>query len=117
MQNLKHNIKKGDVWLFENINAIGSMQKGVRPHAVVTQVTEKTVSVAPCSSSKKRKGQKFSIEIEPTKNNGLDSVSYVVLTQSFTADPSLFEGKKKIGHLDEFDILRIQAEFVKYVTE
>jgi len=55
MPKIEHkNIKKGDVWLIENISAIGHMQNGKRPHVVVTQVTGETVTVAPCTSVQKK---------------------------------------------------------------
>ena len=116
MQKTKHkNIRKGDVWLIDNVNAIGHMQKGIRPHVVVTQVTGETVTVAPCTSVQKKVHQKYVLEILPTENNGLTTVSFVLLSQSFAADISLLQ--EKIGHLDENEIARIQLEYVKYVTD
>ena len=108
-------IEKGDVWVVENPNTIGHIQNGVRPHVVVTQVTGETVTVAPCTSSKSRIGQKYVIKINPTKENGLTMISFVLLSQSFAADISLLQ--KKLGHLDQNEILKIQLEYVKYVTE
>lgn len=116
MQNTIHKkIQKGDVWIVENINAIGSMQSGVRPHVVVTQITGDTVTLAPCTSVKKKIHQKYVIEIIPTKENGLTTTSFILLSQSFAADISLLQ--KKIGHLDKNEIIRIQLEYVKYVTD
>ena len=116
MQKTKHkDIQKGDVWLIDNANAVGHMQKGTRPHVVVTQVTGETVTVAPCSSVQKKVYQKYVVEILPTENNGLTMVSFVLLYQSFAADASLLQ--EKIGHLDENEIARIQLEYVKYVTD
>ncbi len=112
---VRKNIQKGDVWLIENTDAIGHMQTGTRPHVIVTQVTGETVTVAPCTSATKRIHQKYVVEISPTKNNGLHKVSYVLLFQSFAADVSLLA--KKIGHLDQNEIARIQLEYVKYVTD
>ena len=108
------NIKKGDVWIIENTNAVGHMQNGKRPHVVVTQVTGETVTVAPCTSVQKTH-QKYTVEILPTEENGLDTTSFVLLAQSFAADVSLLQ--KKIGHLDQNEIARIQLEYVKYVTD
>ena len=108
-------IQKGDVWVVENINASGHMQSGIRPHVVVTQVTGETVTIAPCTSVGKKIHQKYTVEILPTKENGLTVVSFVLLAQSFAADSSLLE--KKIGHLDKNEIARIQLEYVKYVTD
>ena|SRR3989338_6735371 len=116
MQKTKHkNIQKGDIWLIDNVNATGHMQKGIRPHVVVTQVTGETVTVAPCTSVQKKVHQKYVLEILPTENNGLTTVSFVLLSQSFAADISLLQ--EKIGHLDENEIARIQLEYVKYVTD
>lgn len=108
-------IQKGDVWLVENINALGHMQSGIRPHVIVTQITGETVTIAPCTSVAKKAHQKYVVEILPTKENGLTAVSFVLLAQSFAADISLLE--KKIGHLDQNEIARIQLEYVKYVTD
>jgi len=116
MQKTAHkNIQKGDVWLIENIDAVGHMQNGIRPHVVVTQVTGETVMVAPCTSISKKVHQKYVVEILPTKENGLHAISFVLLSQSFAADVSLLE--KKIGRLDQNEIVRIQLEYVKYVTD
>lgn len=109
------NIQKGDVWLIDNANAIGHMQKGIRPHVVVTQVTGETVTVAPCTSVQKKARQKYVLEILPTEHNGLTMISFVLLSQSFAADISLL--REKIGHLDENEIARIQLEYVRYVTD
>ena len=55
------------------------------------------------------------MKTSPTKDNGLHTVSFILLSQSFAADISLLE--KKIGHLDQNEIARIQLEYVKYVTD
>ena len=114
MQNKEHKkIKKGDIWIITNPSAVGHMQKGLRPHVVVTQVTGDTVTVAPCTSIEKH--LKYVIEVKPTKTNGLNKKSFVLLSQSFAADISLLVAK--LGQLDENDIVRIQFEYVKYVTD
>ena len=116
MQKTGHrDIKKGDVWLIDNVNAVGHMQKGIRPHVVVTQVTGETVTVAPCTSAKKKTNQKYVVQILPTGNNGLTMVSFILLAQSFAADVSLLQ--EKIGSLDENEISRIQLEYVRYVND
>lgn len=55
------------------------------------------------------------MEVEPTKSNGLTMHSFIILSQSFAADVSLLQ--KKLGHLDQNEIVRIQLEYVKYVTD
>ncbi len=114
MQSSVHKrIQKGDVWIVTNFDAIGHVQNGIRPHVIVTQVTGNTVTVAPCTAVEKH--LKYVIEVQPTKENGLDRRSFVLLAQSFAADISLLQ--KRIGHLDENDIIRIQLEYVRYVTD
>lgn len=116
MQKTTHKIiKKGDIWVVENTNAVGHIQNGIRPHVIVTQITGETVTVAPCTSSKGRIDQKYAIEIAPTEVNGLSRTSFVLIAQSFAADISLLQ--KKLGHLDQNEIARIQLEYVKYVTD
>jgi mRNA-degrading endonuclease toxin of MazEF toxin-antitoxin module len=115
MQNTAHKtVKKGDVWLVENMNAAGYVQNGIRPHVIVTQVTGETVTVAPCTS-KNKSHRKYVIEISPTADNGFNVTSFVLLAQSFAADLTFLQ--KKIGHLDQNEINRIQLEYVKYVTD
>lgn len=115
MQKTEHkNINKGDVWIIENINVVGHIQNGKRPHVVVTQVTGETVTVAPCTS-KNKFHRKYIVELSPSKENGLDTTSFVLLAQSFAADISLLQ--KKIGHLSENEITKIQLEYVRYVTD
>ena len=78
MQKTKHKvIRKGDVWIVDNANAVGHMQKGLRPHVVVTQVTGETVTVAPCTSAPKKNHQ-YVLKILPTEQNGLTMISYVL---------------------------------------
>lgn len=106
-------IKKGDVFVLDNIAASGHVQKGVRPHVVVTQVTGDTVTLAPCTST--LKNRKYSVKITPSDHNGLTKLSFVLIAQSFAADTASL--RQKIGTLDANDVLRIQLEYVKYVTD
>jgi len=115
MPNTRHKkIQKGDVYYVENSGAIGHIQNGIRPHVIVTQVTGETVTVAPCTS-KRKLHRKYVVEILPTSENGLKVTSFVLLSQSFAADVSFLQNK--IGHLDQNEIIRIQLEYVKYVTD
>ena len=113
MQKIIPKIKKGDVYVLDNIGAVGHAQKGVRPHVVVTQVTGSTVTLAPCTTTSKIR--QYSVKIAPNTHNGLTKSSFVLIAQSFAADTSLLT--HKVGTLDLADILRIQLEYVKYVTD
>lgn len=113
MQKNVPKIRKGDIFVIDNISAEGHEQKGIRPHVVVTQVTEGTVSVAPCTTSSKIK--KYSVLLLPDEQNHLFKKSYVLIAQAFAVDLSFLT--EKIGHLDETDIFRIQIEYIKYITD
>ena len=113
MQKTVPKIKKGDIYVLVHSGAFGHEQKGTRPHVVVTQVTGGTVTIAPCTTTKKNR--KYTVEIQPDKENHLDKVSFVLISQAFASDTSGLG--KKVGHLTLSDILRIQLEYVKYVTD
>ena len=113
MKKIEHKIIKGDIFVLSNPEAFGHEQKGVRPHVVVTQVTGKTVTIAPFTTSANVK--KYSVKISPDDNNHLTSISYVLISQAFVSDISLL--KNKVGNLKSEDILKVQLEYVKYVTD
>jgi mRNA-degrading endonuclease toxin of MazEF toxin-antitoxin module len=108
-----HKIEKGEIYIIAHIEAFGHEQRGIGPHVVVTQVTLGTVTVAPCRTSTKIK--QYTVEIQPDAKNKLDRKSFVLIAQAFATDTSLLS--KKIGNLDATDMLRIQLEYVKYVTD
>lgn len=113
MRKIVPKIKKGDVFVLDNVGAVGHVQKGVRPHVVVTQVAGQTVTIAPCTTTKKPRP--YSVVIQPNAINGLTTPSTVLIAQSFATDISLLT--HKIGSLEPTDVLRIQIEYVKYVTD
>lgn len=106
-------IQKGDIFILFNLDAFGHEQKGVRPHVVVTQVTGGTVTVAPCTTSVKKR--KYIVEIKPDNVNHLDQISFILISQAFASDTSLLQ--TKVGTLTELDMMRVQIEYVKYVTD
>jgi mRNA-degrading endonuclease toxin of MazEF toxin-antitoxin module len=106
-------VKKGDIFVVDNSGADGHVQKGVRPHVVVTQVTGGTVTVAPCTST--TKPRPYAVKIQPDAGNHLKKTSFVLIAQAFAADTSFLT--TKIGTLTESDVMRIQLEYVKYVTD
>jgi len=113
MKKTELKIHKGDIFILENLDAFGYEQKGNRPHVIVTQVTGNTVTIAPCTTSNNIK--KYSVKINPDKENHLDKISYVLISQAFASDISML--KNKLGSLSREDVLKIQLEYVKYVTD
>jgi mRNA-degrading endonuclease toxin of MazEF toxin-antitoxin module len=59
--------------------------------------------------------KKYSVKINPDKENHLDKISYVLISQAFASDISML--KNKLGSLSREDVLKIQLEYVKYVTD
>ncbi len=113
MKKIEHKINKGDIFVLNNLGAYGHEQKGARPHVIVTQITGETVTIAPFTTSTKIK--KYSVKISPDEVNHLTSISYVLISQAFASDISLLSDR--IGSLKKEDMLRIQLEYVKYVTD
>jgi mRNA interferase MazF len=106
--------KKGDIHLFENINAEGFVQKGMRPHLVVVSVVKNIATLAPLTSSAKRTTMPYSVVITPDIENKLHSSSVALLSQVLTCDVSALGAK--IGHLSNEDMLKIQVEFIKMIS-
>ena len=113
MKKIEPKINKGDIFVLNNLQAFGHEQKGARPHVVVTQITGKTVTIAPFTTSTNVK--KYSVKISPDNINHLTLISYVLISQAFASDISLLTNK--VGNLKSEDILKVQLEYVKYVTD
>ena len=113
MKKIELKVKKGDIFVLGNLEAFGHEQKGNRPHVVVTQVTGGTVTIAPFTTSNSIR--KYSVKINPDDSNHLNYASYVLISQAFASDTSLLVDR--IGSLSSEDILRVQLEYVKYVTD
>ena len=62
MQKIAPKIKKGDVYILDNSRVDGHVQKGIRPHVVVTQVTGSTVTLAPPGTST-MKNRQYSVKL------------------------------------------------------
>jgi mRNA-degrading endonuclease toxin of MazEF toxin-antitoxin module len=107
-------IKKGDIFLFENNNAEGFVQKGLRPFLVVVSVVNNIATLAPLTSSAKRNSFPFSVLIEPDEHNKLDKVSFALLPQIITADVNWLG--PKVGRLNEEDLNKVQLEFIRMIS-
>ena len=113
MKKIEHKIKKGDIFVLENLEAFGHEQKGIRPHIVVTQIIDNVATISPCTTSLRKR--KYTTEIFPDKNNNLKKKSFVLISQSFAVDINFLN--HKIGHLSQEDIFKIQLEYIKYVSD
>lgn len=101
---------RGDVLLINLPFTDGREQSGKRPAiAVQTDVTgEPMLIIAPVTSNLSAARFAFSVQIEPTRENGLTQKSVVMIFQMRAIDKNRIVNK--IGHLADEDIGKIDAE-------
>ena len=91
-------MKKGEIWIIDIESASGHEQEGLRPAVVVADVVGPVVSVIPCTSNLESLRFPFTLQINPTNQNGLDRLSVAIIFQLRAIDRKKF--KKKIGFLE-----------------
>lgn len=101
---------RGDVLLINLPVSDGREQSGRRPAvAVQTDVSgEPMLMVAPVTSNLNASRFKFSVQIEPSDENGLSQTSIVMIFQMRSIDKSRII--KTIGKLSDEDLAKIDAE-------
>lgn len=101
---------RGDVLLINLPVSDGREQNGRRPAvAVQTDVSgEPMLMVAPVTSNLNASRFKFSVQIEPSNENGLSQTSVVMIFQMRSIDKSRII--KTIGKLSDEDLAKIDAE-------
>lgn len=96
-------MKKGEIWLVELPSANGREQMRTRP-AIVLKETEVSIAIViPLTSNLQALRFPHTIEIKPSKKNGLSSISIAMIFQIRAIDKKRL--KKKIGDL-EISILK-----------
>ena len=100
-------MKPGEIWLVD-IPYLGTHeQSGKRPAIILAKVTKTIATIIPCTSNKFALRFPFTYEIEPTKNNGLDSSSIALVFHLRAIDTSLL--KNKIGKLEKQSFSEIKT--------
>ena len=101
---------RGDILLINLPVSDGREQSGRRPTvAVQTDISgEPMLMVAPITSNLNALRFKFSVEIEPSEENGLTQTSIVMIFQMRAIDKTRIV--KKIGQLSAQDLEKIDAE-------
>lgn len=91
-------MKKGEIWLVELPSANGHEQIGTRP-ALVLAETEANISIIiPLTSNLQALRFPHTMEVKPSKKNGLNSISIAMAFQVRAIDKKRL--KKKIGDLE-----------------
>ena len=102
-------MKPGEIWVV-HIPELGSHeQSGIRPAVIIARVTKTIATIIPCTSNQEALRFSYTHRIEPTKENGLSTVSIALVFHMRALDTSYL--KKKIGSLDKksFSEIRKQA--------
>jgi len=92
-------MKKGDIYLIEFMSFKGHEQKGMRPGIIVSDKIANLVIVVPLTSNTKALQYDFTLEINPSKENGLDLKSIAMSFQIRAID--VRQINKKLGKLDK----------------
>lgn len=104
---------RGDILIVGLPASDGREQSGRRPALAVQTDTagEPMLMVAPITSNLNAARFNFTIQIEPSEENGLKVVSVVMVFQMRAIDKSRIINK--IGRLSEDDLRRVDAEIWK----
>jgi mRNA interferase MazF len=98
-------MKKGEIWLVELPSTDGHEQSGNRP-VIVLSDTESNISIIiPFTSNLQALRFLHTLEIKPSKNNGLKDISVALLFHIRAIDKKRL--KKKLGDLDNSDLKEI----------
>jgi len=90
-------MNKWEIWLVEIPSSNGSEQAGTRPAIILADVSNLTV-IVPLTSNIQALRFPFTLEINPTKHNGLLTQSIALLFHVRAIDKMRL--KKKIGDLE-----------------
>jgi len=102
-------MKSGDIWIV-HIPELGTHeQSGIRPAVVVASVAKTIVTVVPFTRNKAALRFPYTLQILPTKKNGLTFESIALVFHIRALDTSFL--KNKIGTLDkkDFDLIKKEA--------
>jgi mRNA interferase MazF len=91
-------MKKGETWIVEIPGVNGHEQAGLRPAIIIADTRTMVAVIIPCTSNIQALRFPFTVRIEPTRRNGLDSDTIALLFQIRAIDKVRL--KKRIGFLE-----------------
>lgn len=100
-------MKKGEVWNVELPSPEGHEQTGTRPALILSEPEANTVIIVPFTSNIQALRFLHTIEIEPTKENGLLELSIALVFQVRAIDKKRL--KEKVGDLEQEKLREIDA--------
>lgn len=95
-------MKKGEIWLVDLPYSDGHEQTGSRPVIILLETNANVSLVVPFTSNLQALRFPHTIEVKPSKANGLSSISIALVFQMRAIDKSRL--KKSIGLLEESKI-------------
>lgn len=98
-------MKKGDICLVEIPSLDGHEQSGVRPAIILADTSTNIAIIIPLTSNLQALRFLYTLEVKPSKINGLKNVSIALIFQIRAIDKKRL--KSKIGELEEFSIREI----------
>ena len=107
-------MNKGEIWLVEIPSANGHEQTGTRPAVIVADTTANVAVVVPFTSNIQALRFPHTLEVKPTKSNGLSTVSTLLLFQLRAIDKKRL--KKNIGKLDDAKINELDQLLKRFLS-
>jgi len=104
-------MKKGDVCLVEFMSFRGHEQIGLRPAIVMSEESANLVLVIPLTSKLEALKYNYSLEINPSEKNGLNTKSVAMIFQLRAVDKRKI--KNKIGGIEEKVLKNIDLQIKK----
>ena len=92
-------MKKGELWIIEIPGIDGHEQSGRRPALLFADTKTHIAIVIPCTSNLHALRFPYTLQITPSKNNGLATPSVALLLQIRAIDKKRLQ--KKIGTLEK----------------
>lgn len=98
-------MKKGEIWLIELPHTNGHEQMGLRPIVIIKETVADIVIVVPFTSNLQALRFPHTLEIKPSKENGLTDMSVALIFQIRAIDKKRLV--RKLGELPEKMVERI----------
>jgi mRNA interferase MazF len=92
-------MKKGELWRVHIPALGGRSQQGTRPAIVLADPQLPVVVIIPCTSNLEALRFRFTVRMNPSAKNGLETTSVALAFQCMAVDRKFFE--KKIGMLEK----------------
>ena len=100
-------MNKGEIWLVEIPSSTGHEQAGMRPAVILADTEANITIIIPLTSNLQALRFPHTLEVKPSKTNGLNSISVALLFQIRAIDKKRVI--KKIGTLEPSILKRVDG--------